>query len=148
MSLRRRWEGRGARRAMNPDASSCAEESATAKRNSWRQTKLSFLGNENFLIRAWWNFLKKVESGSEVCIPVWVSGRFLGLTIMVLKNKIPGSDIYQQSFFGKKSNNHLENFWLFHETWRFCEGIEITGIRGSLILIVFSTTWNQWSYKN
>jgi hypothetical protein len=42
-------------------------------------------------------FKKTVESGSEVCSPVWVSGGFLGSTIMVLKNKIPGSDIYQQS---------------------------------------------------
>jgi hypothetical protein len=37
---------------MNPDASSCAEESAMAKMNNWTQTKLSFSGNEKFLIRA------------------------------------------------------------------------------------------------
>jgi hypothetical protein len=77
--------------------------------NCWIQKKknkkLSFSGNENVFIRAWWNFKKTVESGSEVCIPVWVSGRFLGLTIMVLKNKTPGSDIYQQGFYFLQKSN-------------------------------------------
>jgi hypothetical protein len=62
-----------------------------------------------------------------------------GVDIMVLKNKIPGSDICRRSLlFCKSQINHLQNFWLFYETRGFFKGIEITGIRGSLTLIGFS----------
>jgi hypothetical protein len=87
---------------VNPDARSCAEESATVKMNCWRQKKSSpFRATRNVLFGHDGILKKTVESGSEVCIPVWVS--IMGLRIMVLKNKIPGSDIYQQVFFFFKS---------------------------------------------
>ncbi len=84
-----------------------------------------------------------------------VSGQFIGLTIMVLKKSIPGSDT--QSWLLKKKKiqipaacdipSRLSFFWTsnhcpegyihIHENRRFCEGFEVTATRWFFDSLIF-----------